>query len=45
VPIWENQVYRDRPPLTSVDGPVSQYRRWFRQFYSDPEEALPASGA
>jgi 3-ketosteroid 9alpha-monooxygenase subunit A len=45
VPIWENKVYRDRPPLTAVDGPVSQYRRWFRQFYSDPEEALPASGA
>ncbi len=36
VPIWENKIYRDRPPLTMVDGPVAQYRRWFRQFYSDP---------
>lgn len=34
VPIWENKVYRERPPLTAVDGPVTRYRRWFRQFYS-----------
>ena len=34
VPIWENKVYRERPPLTAVDGPVHEYRRWFRQFYS-----------
>ena len=36
VPIWEHKVYRDRPMLTRVDGPVAQYRRWFRQFYSGP---------
>ncbi|MGO8871046.1 MAG: Rieske 2Fe-2S domain-containing protein [Acidimicrobiales bacterium] len=35
VPIWENKVYRERPIITKVDGPVAQYRRWFRQFYSD----------
>ncbi|HEY4929653.1 MAG TPA: Rieske 2Fe-2S domain-containing protein [Acidimicrobiales bacterium] len=35
VPIWENKVYRERPMLTKVDGPVARYRRWFRQFYSD----------
>ena len=34
VPIWEHKVYRERPPLTAVDGPVREYRRWFRQFYS-----------
>ena len=34
VPIWENKIYRERPPLTQVDGPVAQYRRWFRTFYS-----------
>lgn len=41
VPIWENKIYRERPPLTQVDGPVSQYRRWFRGFYSgwQPETA------
>jgi len=35
VPIWENKVYRERPLVTKADGPVVQYRRWFRQFYSD----------
>jgi 3-ketosteroid 9alpha-monooxygenase subunit A len=34
VPIWENKIYRERPALTELDGPVAQYRRWFRQFYS-----------
>ena len=33
VPIWENKIYRDRPMLTRRDGPIAQYRRWFRQFY------------
>ena len=36
VPIWENKIYRARPMLTTSDGPVAQYRRWFRQFYPDP---------
>jgi 3-ketosteroid 9alpha-monooxygenase subunit A len=35
VPIWENKIYRDRPMITSMDGPVAKYRRWFRQFYAD----------
>ena len=34
VPIWEHKAYRERPMLTTADGPVAQYRRWFRQFYS-----------
>jgi len=34
IPIWEHKVYRQRPVLTKVDGPIAQYRRWFRQFYS-----------
>ncbi len=37
IPIWENKVYRERPPLTAVDGPIPDYRRWYRQFYSDWE--------
>jgi nitrite reductase/ring-hydroxylating ferredoxin subunit len=35
VPIWENRRYLAKPRLTEVDGPVTQYRRWFSQFYSD----------
>jgi 3-ketosteroid 9alpha-monooxygenase subunit A len=34
VPIWENKIYRERPALTQVDGPIGRYRVWFRQFYS-----------
>ena len=40
VPIWENKVYRERPLITKIDGPVRQYRRWFRQFYSDLEYSI-----
>ncbi len=35
VPIWEHKIYRERPIVTKMDGPVTQYRRWFRQFYSN----------
>jgi cytochrome P450 len=35
VPIWENRAWVERPRLTEIDGPVAQYRRWYRQFYSD----------
>jgi 3-ketosteroid 9alpha-monooxygenase subunit A len=35
VPIWENRAWVERPRLTELDGPVAQYRRWYRQFYSD----------
>jgi len=38
VPIWENKIYRERPIVTKADGPVAQYRRWFRQFYSEASE-------
>lgn len=34
VPIWENRAFVERPRLTELDGPVAQYRRWYRQFYS-----------
>jgi len=34
IAIWEHKIYRERPPLTAVDGPIAPYRRWFRQFYS-----------
>jgi len=41
VPIWENRAYLAKPRLTELDGPVAQYRRWFRQFYSTWEEENP----
>jgi phenylpropionate dioxygenase-like ring-hydroxylating dioxygenase large terminal subunit len=39
VPIWENRAWVEQPRLTELDGPVAQYRRWYRQFYSGWEAA------
>ena len=35
MPIWENKVYLDSPTLCDGDGPIHQYRKWFRQFYAE----------
>ena len=35
IPIWESKAYRERPLLTSGDGPIMPFRRWARQFYDD----------
>jgi 3-ketosteroid 9alpha-monooxygenase subunit A len=37
--IWENKLYRDMPVLCDGDGPIMQLRRWYKQFYSSPDEA------
>ncbi|WP_029387326.1 hypothetical protein, partial [Streptomyces leeuwenhoekii] len=34
-PIWENKIYLEHPRLAQGDGPITKYRRWARQFYSD----------
>jgi 3-ketosteroid 9alpha-monooxygenase subunit A len=33
IQIWENKLYRDHPVLCDGDGPISQLRRWYRQFF------------
>lgn len=38
-PIWEHKVYVDRPRLAQGDGPLPEFRRWARQFYSQPTAA------
>ncbi|MEX2414440.1 MAG: Rieske 2Fe-2S domain-containing protein, partial [Thermoleophilaceae bacterium] len=35
-PIWEHKVLVERPRLAQGDGPVVPFRRWARQFYSEP---------
>jgi len=32
-PIWENKACWRRPRLCDGDGPVGQYRKWYRQFF------------
>jgi phenylpropionate dioxygenase-like ring-hydroxylating dioxygenase large terminal subunit len=39
IPIWNHKIYRPRPLLVEGDGPIAEYRRWARQFYSLPAEA------
>lgn len=39
-PIWENKLYRNKPLLCDGDGPIGPYRRWARQFYSEPVDHL-----
>jgi len=36
MPIWEHKIYLDSPTLCDGDGPIHQYRKWFRQFYAEP---------
>ena len=33
ITIWESKIYRERPLLSSGDGPIALFRRWARQFY------------
>ena len=34
VPIFENKVYRAAPLYCDGDGPIREFREWFRQFYA-----------
>ena len=34
--IWSRKIYRERPLLSRGDGPVHQLRRWYSQFYPQP---------
>jgi phenylpropionate dioxygenase-like ring-hydroxylating dioxygenase large terminal subunit len=36
IPIWEHKMYLENPMLCDGDGPIHQYRKWFRQFYAEP---------
>ncbi|HEU4702051.1 MAG TPA: Rieske 2Fe-2S domain-containing protein [Conexibacter sp.] len=48
-PIWQHKIYVDRPRLAKGDGPLPEFRRWARQFYSQPaapsERGAPALSA
>lgn len=35
IPIWEHKIYLESPTLCDGDGPIHQYRKWFRQFYAE----------
>jgi phenylpropionate dioxygenase-like ring-hydroxylating dioxygenase large terminal subunit len=39
IPIWENKAYINPPLLVDGDGPIGLFRKWVRQFYSEPAAA------
>jgi phenylpropionate dioxygenase-like ring-hydroxylating dioxygenase large terminal subunit len=34
--IWSNKIHRARPVLCEADEPLAEFRRWAKQFYSEP---------
>ena len=42
--VWNNKVYVHPPSLAQGDGPIVQYRKWCRQFYSE-YESVPVEHA
>ena len=39
--IWKHKVHRARPVLCEADGYLADYRKWARQFYTNPIGDLP----
>jgi hypothetical protein len=37
--IWQNKVHRANPVLCEADVGLAEFRRWARQFYSEPARA------
>jgi phenylpropionate dioxygenase-like ring-hydroxylating dioxygenase large terminal subunit len=35
IPIWEHKKYLESPVLCDGDGPIHQFRKWYRQFYAE----------
>lgn len=35
--IWENKCFREVPVLCDGDGPIMKLRKWYGQFYTQPE--------
>ncbi|MCY3568608.1 MAG: Rieske 2Fe-2S domain-containing protein [Chloroflexi bacterium] len=42
IAIWEHKVHVDQPKLCRDDGPVTEFRRWYRQFL--PEDSVSDGG-
>ena len=44
IPIWEHKIYFEHPVLCDGDGPIGLFRKWCRQFYSQPGSAIAEVG-
>lgn len=38
--VWNHKKYRPHPLLCDGDGPIMQFRQWFKQFYVTDEQTL-----
>jgi hypothetical protein len=34
IPIWEHKRYQPSPALAPSEKPITEFRRWFSQFYA-----------
>ncbi len=39
VPIWEHKKFHENPVLCDGDGPIHAIRKYYRQFYAEPQQA------
>lgn len=39
-PIWRDKVFLERPLLVKGDGPITEFRRWYEQFYAGSRPAV-----
>jgi len=35
IPVWNHKTYKNKPVLVKGDGPISVFRRWLKQFYTE----------
>lgn len=42
--VWDRQRYIEQPPLCAGDGPIADFRRFFRQFHPGERQAPAAAG-
>jgi len=38
MPLWNTKLFRPKPVLAEGDGDIGRFRKWYRQFYSEPVE-------
>ena len=40
--VWNNKRFRPNPLLCDGDGPILQFRKWFKQFYPEAPASAEA---
>ena len=45
IPIWEHKRYVESPALAPMEKPITEYRRWYSQFYCYEDEPAAAATA